>query len=123
MDEREFKRRTREFGLRAIRLVVALPRGPVEEVLGKQLLRSATSVGSNYRAACRAKSRADMIAKLSIVEEEADESVHWLEMLVDSKCVSAKKACALIDEGNEIVAMLVTSLKTLRREPNPKSKI
>jgi four helix bundle protein len=123
MDEREFKRRTREFGLRAIRLVVSLSRGPAEDVLGKQLLRSATSVGSNYRAACRAKSRADMIAKLSIVEEEADESVHWLEMLVDAECVSASKARALIKEGNEIVAMIVTSLKTLRREPNPKSKI
>ena len=72
MNEVEFKLRTRRFALRVVKMVQAMPRGPVGEVLGKQLLRSGTSVGANYRAACRAKSRADMLAKLGTVEEEAD---------------------------------------------------
>jgi len=126
MNEREFKERTREFGLRVVRLVTSLPKGRVEDVLGKQLLRSATSVGANYRSACRARSRADMLSKLAIVEEEADESVYWLELLVDANVVTAKKVEALRAEGGEIVAMTVASIKTLRsREKiqNPKSKI
>jgi len=126
MNEREFKERTREFGLRVVRLVTSLPKGRVEDVLGKQLLRSATSVGANYRSACRARSRADMLSKLAIVEEEADESVYWLELLVDANVVTAKKVEALRVEGGEIVAMTVASIKTLRsREKiqNPKSKI
>ena len=77
MDERAFKARTKELALRVIRLVNSLPRNRTANVIGHQVLRSATSVGANYRAACRAKSVADMIAKLSIVEEEADETLYW----------------------------------------------
>jgi four helix bundle protein len=121
MDEREFKDRTRQFGLRVME---ALPDGKVGDVLGRQLLRAATSVGANYRAACRAKSRADMIAKLGIVEEEADEAVHWLGMLSDANLLPSSRLSDLIREGDEIVAMVVSSIRTLRAQiQNPKSKI
>ncbi|MEG3861321.1 four helix bundle protein [Microcoleus sp. herbarium12] len=76
MDEQEFKRRTKQLALRVIKLVDALPKESASQVIGKQLIRSATSVGANYRAACRAKSTADLISKLRIVEEEADESLY-----------------------------------------------
>ena len=78
------------------------------------MLRSATSVGANYRAACRGKSTADVIAKLSIVEEEADESMYWPELLVDSNLVAAEEVRKLSEEADELVAMTVASIKTLR---------
>ena len=84
-------------------------------MLGRQLLRCATSVGANYRAACRGKSAADVLAKLAIVEEEADESIYWMEMLVDSGALRQAQVEKLLSEGNEIVAMTVASIKTLRR--------
>jgi four helix bundle protein len=114
MDEKEFKDRTKKFALRVIKMVESLPNDRAADVLGKQLLRSATSVASNYRAACRAKSKADMIHKLSIVEEEADESLLWMELLVESGLVKASRPHALMTEGNEILAMVVASIKTLR---------
>ncbi len=114
MDEKEFKDRTKKFALRMIKMVESLPDGRVTDVLGKQLLRSATSVAANYRAACRAKSKADMIHKLSIVEEEADESLLWMELLVESELVKASRLSALMGEGNEILAMVVASIRTLR---------
>ena len=80
MDEREFKDRTKRVALRVVKLVEALPSTRVADILGKQLLRAGTSVGANYRAACRGKSTADVIAELGIVEEEADESIYWLEL-------------------------------------------
>jgi four helix bundle protein len=92
------------------------------QIIGKQLLRSATSVGANYRAACRGKSTADMIAKLSIVLEEADESLYWMELLVESELVAAHLMENLMSETNEIVSMLVVSLKTLRSK-SEKSRI
>ena len=82
--------------------------------MGRQLLRSATSVGANYRAARRARSTADFIAKLKIVEEEADESIYWLELILESKLVPATKLEALLDEGNALVAIIVTSIRTAR---------
>ncbi len=115
MDETQFKARTKGLALRVIRLVSALPKNEiVAEVIGKQLLRAATSVGANYRAACRGKSTADMISKLSIVLEEADETLYWLELLVESELIPAHRLKNLMAETNEIVAMLVSSLKTLR---------
>lgn len=122
MTETEFKRRIKGVALRVIRLVAALPKEAAADVIGRQLLRSGTSVGANYRAACRARSRKDMIAKLGIVEEEADESIYWLELLGDSELVSAGRLEDLISEFNELPAMIVASLKTLRSK-NPKSKI
>ena len=122
MDESEFKKRTKQIALRIIRVVEALPRSKTAEVIGRQLLRSGTSVGANYRAACRGKSPADMIAKLGIVEEEADESVYWLELLIEARILTAGRLSKLIADMNEIVAMTVASQKTLRCN-NPKSKI
>ena len=129
MTEAEFKSRTKDIALRTINLVESLPGTRSAEVIGKQLLRSGTSVGANYRAACRAKSTADIIHKLSIVEEEADESLYWLELLIAAKLVPEHKLSALYGDINEIVAMTVTSIKTLRAKKfgagfaNPKSKI
>ncbi len=114
MDEREFKKRTYRFALEVIKLVDSLQRKPSNLVIGKQLLRAGTGVGSNYRASCRARSTADMISKLGVVEEEADESIYWLELLVESGSLSPDAAKSLIQEANEFIAMTVSSIRTLR---------
>ena len=114
MDEQIFKQRTKQLALGIVRLVEALPRRRAADVIGKQLLRSATSVGANYRAACRGKSVADVIAKLALVEEEADESIYWLELLVESDILPLERLKDLMKETNEILAMTVASIKTLR---------
>jgi four helix bundle protein len=125
MDEREFKARTKKLALRTIKLVESLPTSQAGLVIGKQLLRSATSVGANYRSACRAKSIADIILKLRIVEEEADESLYWMELLVEAGLVPEVKLKDLMSETNEIVSMTVASINTLRSRQtnNLKSKI
>ena len=125
MTEQEFKDRTKQIAIRVIRLVESLPNSGAAHIIGKQLLRSATSVGANYRAVCRGKSTADVLHKLAIVEEEADESLYWLELLVESNIVSENKLTLLMSDINEIVAMTVSSIKTLREtnSTNPKSKI
>jgi four helix bundle protein len=131
MTEAEFKHRTKQVALRVIRLVNALPMSGVAGVGGKQLLRSGTSIGANYRAACRGKSKPDVLHKLAIVEEEADESLYWIELLIESETVPAKKLTPLSKEINEILRMIVASIKTLRfkgekatrASSNPKSKI
>lgn len=114
MDEAEFKRRTKSLGLRIIALSRTLPRDVATDVIVRQVVRSATSVGANYRAACRAKSTRDMVAKLAVVEEEADETAHWLEMLRDSKSAPAEAVTPLLQEANELLAMTVASIRTLR---------
>ena len=115
MDEQEFKERTQQLALRIIRLVQALPETPVGWVIGKQLLRSGTAIGVNYRAACRGKSNADMAGKLAIVEEEADETLYWLELLIEAEVMPEAKLEALMNETDEVLAMTVASMKTLRR--------
>ena len=115
MDEEQFKTRTKKLGLRVIKLVEALPGGVSGQVIGKQILRSATSVGANYRAACRARSVDETIAKLKIVEEEADETMFWLELLTEANLLPEARLKDLSLETNEIVAMVVASLKTLRQ--------
>jgi four helix bundle protein len=116
MTAEEFKTRTKKFGLRVIRLVDALPaRRRSAQVIGDQLLRAATSVGANYRAACRARSPAEFRSKLGVVEEEADEAVYWLEVLGDAGLVRLALLANLIREGNEILAMVVTSIITSRQ--------
>ncbi|MBI4488369.1 MAG: four helix bundle protein [Deltaproteobacteria bacterium] len=114
MDEQVFKQRTKKLALSVIGLVEALPNSRTAEVIGRQLLRSATSVGANYRAACRGKSTADVLAKLAIVEEEGDESAYWLELLIEANIVPEGEVVELLGETNEIVAMTVASIKTLR---------
>ena len=125
MTENEFKARTKDVALRIIKVVESLPQTRSADVIGKQLLRSGTSIGANYRAACRAKSTADILHKLSIVEEEADESLYWIELLIESKLLSENQLSKLFSDINEIVAMTVASIKTLRarKSVNPKSKI
>lgn len=114
MNREQFKTRTKQLAVRMIRLVQALPRDQVAEVLGRQLLRSGTSVGANYRAACRAKSTADYINKLKIVEEEADETNYWLELLIEAEIIAAERLADLMREVDEITAMTVSSIKTSR---------
>ena len=113
MNEQEFKQRTKQLALRVIKLVSSLPKNTVSEVIGKQLIRSGTSVGANYRAACRARSTADLIAKLRIVEEEADECLYWMELIVEAKLVDVANLRSIMSETNEILAMTVASIKTL----------
>jgi four helix bundle protein len=113
MNEQEFKQRTKALALRVIKLVSSLPKNTVSEVIGKQLIRSGTSVGANYRAACRARSTADLIAKLRIVEEEADECLYWMELIVEAKLVDVTNLRSIMSETNEILAMTVASIKTL----------
>jgi four helix bundle protein len=110
----ELKRRTKEFALRIIKLVDSLPGTLAARTIGGQLIRSGTSVPANYRAACRARSNADFIAKLGIVEEESDESVFWIEMLVDAKIVKLTLVESLIDEGKQLTAIFVSSINTAR---------
>jgi four helix bundle protein len=107
VDEQTFKSRTKWLALETITLVEALPHNRSADVIGKQLLRSAMSVGANYRAACRGKSTADMVAKLAIVEEEADEAMYWMELLVETGVVPASRVGALAKEANEIIEMTV----------------
>jgi four helix bundle protein len=114
MDEREFKRRTMQFGLDIIRLVEELPPSIAGRAIGRQLVRCGPSVGANYRAACRARSTADMIAKLGIVEEECDESAYWLEMIALANLLQRERVEPLHREANEILAMIVASRKTLK---------
>jgi four helix bundle protein len=114
LNEELFKTRTRKIALEILELVESLPRSRTADVIGRQLLRSGTSIGANYRAACRGKSKADVISKLAIVEEEADETIYWLELLVESKIVQPSRVNLLMKECNEIVAMIIASIKTLR---------
>ncbi|MBN2563385.1 MAG: four helix bundle protein [Phycisphaerae bacterium] len=110
----DFKKRTKAFALRGIRLAEALPKSTTGHVIGKQLMRCATSVGANYRSACRAKSRADFVAKMRIVEEECDESLYWMELLAESGQVEATLLEGLMNEANEILSLVVASIKTAR---------
>lgn len=112
MDKAELKRRTKSFALRVIRLTEALPKGRTSRVIGRQLLRSATSVGANYRSACRAKSNADFVYKMGMVQEEADESLYWMELLIEAGIVGAEKLKPLMTEANELLAITVASQKT-----------
>ncbi len=114
MTPEELKKRTKLFGLRCIKVVESLPNTRTTEVLGKQLLRSATSVGANYRSACRAQSRAHFVSKVAIVIEEADESLYWLEMIVEAELLPEHKLQELLKEGNEIVAILTASSRTAK---------
>jgi len=114
----QLKDRTKQFSLRVIRLVEALPKTRTATVIGMQLLRCATSVGANYRAACRAQSRADFAAKMSIVETEADESVFWLEILTEAGILKKPLVSQLVKEANELTAIAVASRRTAKKTPD-----
>ena len=115
MNNENLKLRTKRFALRVIKMVEGLPEDQVSRVLGNQLLRGGTSVGANYRAACRSRSPADYISKMGIVEEEADESGYWIELLVDAGKVKAVKVSALMKEAGELTAIAVASINTARK--------
>ena len=114
MNSTVFIARTKAYSLRIVSLIDSLPKDDVARTLGHQLLRSGCSVSANYRAASRARSRADFIAKLGIVEEECDETLHWLELLVDSGRIKADKVALLQQEGTEILSMIVASIRTAK---------
>ncbi len=116
MGEYPLRERTKKLALRVIRLVQALPPGETSRVIGRQLLRSGTSVGANYRASLRAKSRADMLNKWKIVEEGADETLFWLELLLEAGILPESQLRPLMTEVDEILAMLVASIRTLRAQ-------
>lgn len=116
MSPEEMRQRTKQFALRTIELVQSLPKDRVAVTVGHQLLRSGTSVGANYRAACRARSDPEFRAKLGIVEEEADESGYWMELLMDSGYVPANRLEGLLQEANELVAITVASIKTSKQK-------
>ena len=114
MTREEMKSRTKEYANRVVRVCAALPNNWIAQTLGKQLLRSGTSVGANYRAVCRAKSNSDFVNQLRIVEEERDESLFWMELLVDNNLVKAARLRNLMKEADELLAIIVSSAKTAR---------
>ena len=116
MNQEELKTRTKKFGLRIIKLVDFLPNRKIGDVIGRQILRSATSVGANYRAACRSRSKAEFITKINIVLEEADETLYWLELIEESELIKKEKLIELTSEAKELVAIFVTTLKSLKNK-------
>jgi four helix bundle protein len=109
LNQRELKARTKAFALRIIKLVEALPKTISGRAIGNQLVRCGTGVGSNYRACCRGRSRAEFIAKIGVVEEEADESAFWMELIIEGGLLPASKVEALLKEANELVAIMASS--------------
>ena len=122
-NEPDLKKRTKAFALRILKLVDALPKTTAGRALASQIVRSGTSIAANYRAACRAKSTADFIAKMGIVEEEADETLFWLELLEESDLLLAAKLTAIKQEADELIAITVASIKTARRNRASNSAI
>ena len=125
MTERELLQRTKQFALRIFKLVGALPQTIQRRAVAAQLIRSATSVAVNYRAACRARSKPEFVAKLGVVEEEADETAFWRELIIETELLPAAKVKPLLTEASEIVAIMVSSKKTAAKSQiaNRKSAI
>jgi four helix bundle protein len=118
MKGQELKDRTKAFALRIMNLIDALPKSIKGRVIANQLMRSGTSVAANYRAACRARSTAEFISRIGVVEEEADESGLWLELIVDDKILPERKVSSILEEANELVAiMAASSISASRNSP------
>ena len=111
----ELRQRTKSFAIRIVNLFRSLPRSPDAQTLGRQVLRSGTSVASNYRAVCRARSKAEFVAKMGIVVEEADETVFWLEVLTETGIIRAERTHDLYREAKELLAIFSASLRTSKR--------
>lgn len=122
MTKEELKDRTKKFAILIIKLVNDLPDTKAGRTIGNQIIRSGTSVGANYRTACRARSDADFISKITIVEEECDETLFWLELIVESNLLEKERLLAMIKEADELTAIFTASGKTARQN-NPKSPI
>ena len=117
-DPTDLKNRTKTYALRIIKLYQALPKSGETQVIGKQILRSGTSVGAQYREACRAKSPADFINKMEASPQELDETGYWLELLAESKILPAERLFDLQKENDELIAIFVTSVKTAKKNRN-----
>jgi four helix bundle protein len=115
MNEEELKKRTKQFALRILKLVDALPNNTIGRAIGNQLVRCGTSVGANYRAACRGRSKADFISKLGIVVEEADESEFWLELLIDGNILKKELVESILTEAGELTAIFINSVNTAKK--------
>ena len=120
MDKRELQNRTKQFALRVLALIDALPRTAAGRAISLQLIRAATSVGANYRSACRARSRAEFAAKLGVALEEADESLYWLELVRDGKLLPEAKLARLLKEADELTAILASGRKSAVNTSNLK---
>ncbi len=118
MNKEELRNRTREFALGVVKTVSSLPKNRITDVLGNQLLKSGTSIGANYREACRARSRADFLSKIGIVEQEADETLYWLELLEELKLIETQVVEPLKKECGELLAIFVATGKSTR-SPKP----
>ena len=116
MTSEQLRDRTKAFALRIIRLFRSLPDSRDAQVIGNQLLRSGTSVGANYRAVCRARSKVEFISRLGVVIEEADESVYWLELLVDTKVIKEEKLKSLLQEAQELTKIFNAARNTMRKK-------
>ncbi len=124
MNPEDMKARTRAFALRIIRLAESLPNTPTAKVIRNQMLRCGPSVGANYRAACRAKSKPDFVSKMGTVEEEADETIYWMELLIDAEIVKRPRIADLLDEADQILSIVISSIKTAKGfRANPQSAI
>ena len=122
MNKDELKNRTKKFALQIIKLIDELPNTIAGRAIANQIIRSSTSVASNYRSACRARSNADFISKITVVEEECDETLFWLELIDESGLIEKEKLIFLIKEADELTAIFTASGKTARLN-NPKSPI
>jgi four helix bundle protein len=118
--QNNLKDRTKQFALRVIRLCEALPKGKTAKVIGDQLMRCGTSVGANYRAACRARSTAEFIAKMGIVEKECDECLYWMELLIEAALMPEERFRNLMREADELLAITFSSIKTARQKVTKK---
>ena len=114
MDAQELKERTKAFALRVVKLAASLRRTPIADVFARQMVRAGTSVAANYRAACLARSRAEFVAKIGIAQEEADETVFWIEMAADAGLVKGELVRNLLSEGREVLAIIIASRKTAK---------
>ena len=114
----ELRKLTKSFAIRVVNLFRSLPHAPDAQTLGKQLLRSGTSVAANYRAVCRARSKAEFISRMGVVLEEADETVFWLELLGETGVIREPRSKDLLKEANELVAIFGASLRTSKQHRN-----
>jgi four helix bundle protein len=114
MNPEDMKARTRAFALRIIRLAESLPDTPTARVIRNQMLRCGPSVGANYRASCRAKSKPDFVSKMGIVEEETDETIYWMELLIDAEIIKRSRIADLLDEADQILSIVISSIKTTK---------
>ena len=118
----EMKRRTKAFALRCVKLASTFPNNPLGQIVGRQLIKAGTSVAANYRASCMERSRAEFLAKLGIVEEEADETVFWIDFAADAELTKRHLVDNLINEGEEILKIVISSRKTARRNLKRRSE-